>query len=69
MNFQDFEQIRIIYEQSQRRVISGEEEAQLRDVMAHYSFRARELPRWALLEAAEYAVRLSEDESPAPPSA
>jgi len=60
MNYEDFDRIRVIYEESQRRIITPEEERLLREVMAHYSFRARELPRWALLEAAGYAVTMSE---------
>lgn len=64
MEQEDLEQIRTIYEESLRREITPAEERQLREVMGRYSPRAWELPRWALLDAADYAVGLGETETP-----
>ncbi len=68
MEYDDLEQIRTIYEESLRREITAAEELRLRQVMGRYSSRAWEVPRWALLDAADYAVGMSESDAAAPAS-
>lgn len=62
MEREDLEQVRRIFEESLRRDITPAEERTLREVMGRYSHRAWELPRWALLDAADYAVATHEGE-------
>ena len=63
MEPQDLERVRTLYLRVRGGTGTDQERLELREVLSHYSRHALDLPWWAIVDAADYALAISASET------